>query len=77
MPFSSEVQDWSKSSSWKGKRKNSPTNECWGLIFNHDNAFFHTAGLTVVFFKQKQVNVIEHLSYAMDLTIGGFWLFLI
>ena len=48
-----------------------------GLMHHHENASFHSARLTVEFLKQKQIKVIEHPSYFLDLAMSDFWLFLI
>ena len=44
-------------------------------MLHHDNASSNSARLTVEFV--KQIKVIEHLPYSLDLTMYDFWLFLI
>ncbi|GFS57210.1 histone-lysine N-methyltransferase SETMAR [Trichonephila clavipes] len=48
-----------------------------GLMLHHDNVPSHTAGLTVEFLKQKQIKVIEHPPYSLDLAMCDFWLLLL
>ncbi|GFW93304.1 histone-lysine N-methyltransferase SETMAR [Trichonephila clavipes] len=44
------------------------------LMLHHDNASSHTAGLTIEFLEQKQVEVIKHPPYSPDLAMSDFWL---
>ncbi|GFT61907.1 histone-lysine N-methyltransferase SETMAR [Trichonephila clavipes] len=46
-----------------------------GLMLHHVNASSRTAGLTVVFLKQKQIKVIEYPPYSPELAMYDFWLF--
>ncbi|GFY17310.1 uncharacterized protein TNCV_1090841 [Trichonephila clavipes] len=74
MPFSSEVRDWSKPSSWKDRRltANRYTTKCLPeILLDHDNASSNTAGLTVEFLKQKHIKVIEHPPYSPDLSMAA------
>ncbi|GFW67423.1 uncharacterized protein TNCV_3390941 [Trichonephila clavipes] len=43
-----------------------------GLMLHHNNASFHTAGLTAEFLKQKQIKVIEHPPYSPYLAMCDF-----
>ncbi|GFX26182.1 uncharacterized protein TNCV_3707211 [Trichonephila clavipes] len=43
-----------------------------GLMFHHDIASSHTAGLTAEFLKQKQIKVIETQPYSSDLAMLDF-----
>ncbi|GFS65359.1 uncharacterized protein TNCV_2451702 [Trichonephila clavipes] len=43
-----------------------------GLMFHHNNASSHAAGLTVEFLKQKQIKMIEHPPYSPGLAMCDF-----
>ena len=45
------------------------------FMLHHDNASSHSARFTVEFRTQKQIKVIEHPPYSLDLTMRQFWLF--
>ncbi|GFX14865.1 histone-lysine N-methyltransferase SETMAR [Trichonephila clavipes] len=47
-----------------------------GLMLYHDKASSHTARLTVELLQQKEIKVIEHPPYSLDLAMFGFWLFI-
>ncbi|GFU48383.1 histone-lysine N-methyltransferase SETMAR [Trichonephila clavipes] len=46
-----------------------------GLMLHHDSASSHTAGLTAEILKQKQIKLIQHLPYSLDLAMSDVWLF--
>lgn len=46
-----------------------------GLLLHHDNASSHTAGLTLDFLKQKNINLLPHPPYSPDLAPADFFLF--
>ncbi|GFW85578.1 uncharacterized protein TNCV_852301 [Trichonephila clavipes] len=87
MPFSLEVQKWSviKLEGQKIVTATWYTTKCFreilqevnvrGLMLHHDNASFHTVGLTVEFLKQKQIKVIEHPPNSPHLVVCDFCLF--
>ena len=47
-----------------------------GLMLHHDDACSHTAAITVKFFREHHIKVIEHPTYSTDLSMCDFWLFI-
>ena len=44
------------------------------MLHQHDNAFSHTAKLTVKFLDQKHIKEMEHPFYTLNIAIWDFWL---
>ena len=83
MPFSSEIQDWSKPSNWMDRKQlQLLMHHCLleilqvvnvkGLMLHHDNASSHMTKLTVKFLDQKHVKVTEHPRNILDLALCDF-----